>query len=374
MVGVVRKVRRRATRAAGALNRPVRADTRALREDVRKWSASTDRGLRVGTAELLQEIQASREKVRRDLDSVVAKLEQVRSGNARVERELASLAMRLDNVERTALVSARRVAVNCGDGEILVGTSFGLILVAAQDQAVLAGLLEGGDLERGTRLLIERVLSKGAECFVDVGANIGCHSVAAARAMEGRGRVVAIEPYPATAELLRRSLWINGATRTAEVHVVAVGTNPGQSTLYVGTTSGHHSLYPLGDSVPNSADTVEVRVSRLDDLISPGQSVDVLKIDVEGAELDVMRSAQRILEENPDAAIIVEFGPSHLTRTGVSTADWFGTFERHGMNFRVIDAQSGTLVESTVEELQQVSSANLLFARPSAPVWSKALP
>ncbi len=333
--------------------------------------AATERNLRASTADLIQEVQAARESLRRDLDLALDGIEKVRSTVTQLERHLGVLRSQVDRVEDTALVSARRVAVDCGDGGVMVGTAFGLIMVSPRDQAVIAGLLEGGDLERGTRLLIQRILAPGS-CFVDVGANLGCHSVAAARAMQNQGQVIAVEPYPPTADLLRRSLWINGAAGTTEVHEVAAGTGGGRQVLYLGATSGHHSLYPLDNDLSDHGATYEVNVMPLDDIVRPGQHVDLLKIDVEGAELDVLASAHRVLSDNPDVAVVVEFGPSHLSRTGVTPTEWFGAFAAAGMQFRVIDADTGKLRSVTVDELMAVTSVNLLFARASSPVWSKA--
>ena len=95
--------------------------------------------------------------------------------------------------------------------------------------------------------------------------------------------------------------------------------------LYVSTFSGDNSLYPL----PGVETTVAVEVVQLDNELPPGQRIDVAKIDVEGAEIDVECGMSRIIEENPGILIIAEYGPSHLARTGTTPKDWLSTFSSH---------------------------------------------
>lgn len=80
---------------------------------------------------------------------------------------------------------------------------------------------------------------------------------------------------------------------------------------------GHSSLYALPEEDGVGRD-ITIEVTRLDDIIGPDQRLDVVKIDVEGAELDVLAGMDRLVQENPDLAIVAEYGPSHLERVGVT--------------------------------------------------------
>ena len=86
-----------------------------------------------------------------------------------------------------------------------------------------------------------------------------------------------------------------------------------------------------------------------------------------------IKGAQRTIEASPNMGVIVEFGPSHLERTGVSAQSWFQAFEEAKMIYRVIEPLTGTLEEWSIEQLMDVESANLLFARPESDVWTKAV-
>lgn len=272
----------------------------------------------------------------------------------------------LDRIEQYSYASARRVALPC-DGDVLVRSEAGYILCAGSDLAVLATLIETGELERGTRRVIEALLRPG-DCFVDVGANIGIHTLAAGRALRRQGAIHAFEPFDATRRLLQNSVWMNGLAEIATIHASAVSSSAGVKPLYLGTSSGHHSLFALG---ADGGARIDVPTVRLDDVLD--QRVDLLKIDAEGAELDVLDGARRLVADNPGIALIAECGPAHLARTGHTIEAWLAAFAACGLAWRAIDPDTGALADTSPALLAAADSTNLLFARPGAPCWNRLL-
>jgi FkbM family methyltransferase len=271
-------------------------------------------------------------------------------------------ALKLGRIEQYALASARRFAINCGGEQVMVRTEVGFLICSGADQALLAILVESGELEPGTRRVIQRILKPG-DVFIDVGANVGLHTLAAARAMEGRGKIIAFEPFGETARLLEASVWLNGFSSMTEIHRAAVSTATGTHSLYLGNTSGHHSLFPLHAETSLTSRTVEVPLMRIDDVVDKSQPVTLIKIDVEGAELEVLETARQTILRNPDIAIVAEFGPSHLLRTGHKSSEWIGAFTSLGLDYRAINEKTGALEIWSIDQLDDVSSINLLFAR-----------
>jgi FkbM family methyltransferase len=277
----------------------------------------------------------------------------------------------LERIENYACVAARRVAAYCGPNEILVRTAVGYMLCPSTDHALLAQLLETGELEPGTRLLIERIMKTG-HTYVDVGANIGMHVLAAARAMRGQGRIICFEPFPETSRLLEKSVWINGYAGQVSVHNAGVSDRPGRQPLFLGQTSGHHSLFPLASQLASAQPPVEVDLVRLDDALPGNAQVDLIKIDVEGAEIDALAGSVATISRNPDIGLIVEFGASHLQRSSHAVAEWLGHFERLGLSYMAINPETGALEALPPYRLAQTDSVNLFFARTGSTAWQKA--
>jgi len=128
--------------------------------------------------------------------------------------------------------------------------------------------------------------------FVDVGASIGFIAVRAARRVE---RVIAVEPHPERFAYLRRNVELNGLDNVECINC-AVGDVDSTIALYdVDPTLGPH---PLDVSTRRGRGLrYDVPQRRLDDLVS--DDVSVLKIDVEGAEVGVLRGCERVLAGRP---------------------------------------------------------------------------
>ena len=176
------------------------------------------------------------------------------------------------------------------------------LLHPAPEAAVLCSLLGPGDT------------------FLDVGANHGSYSLLAAPAV-APGRVLAFEPQPRLAALVRRSFEAN-RFKNAEVFEVACSDREGEATLYVPRTmSGMGGLYE-GFSGGRGRRRLSVPLRRLDDLLS-GRDLRgrvALKLDVEGSELAVLRGARAFLRERLPL-ILLELNPASARAAGHSVDD-----------------------------------------------------
>jgi hypothetical protein len=226
-----------ASRARRYLLAPVHQDLEMLRLQLVHELAQQSERTRYDMQTMVREFVQHSERTRHDLQTMVREVGQQSEGTRQdIVRELVKdnewLPSHLDRIERHAIASAKRVATPCGKDEILVRTEVGYVLCLASDHAVLACLIESGELERGTRLALQSLLGSG-DVFVDVGAHLGLHTLAAARAMRGQGKIIAFEPFQPTADLLRRSVWMNGFSSLVEIHQTAVSNRSGQERLYL---------------------------------------------------------------------------------------------------------------------------------------------
>jgi FkbM family methyltransferase len=125
--------------------------------------------------------------------------------------------------------------------------------------------------------------------FVDVGAHIGS-IIAAVRRHVPDTRIIAIEAMPEKCASLRSRF------PNIRVHQCAAGESDAEMTFYVNTElSGYSSLVKPRESANHQVTCISVPVRRLDDLVSEDK-VDVVKIDVEGAELGVIRGSSALID------------------------------------------------------------------------------
>ena len=290
--------------------------------------------------------------------------------STQISNSLALLQLLHERVHDVAFRT--RGAILVDDSTFALRTLDGFVLVPRQDTLLLLMLLDAGPegLEPGTRRVLSKLLVPGTT-FVDVGAHIGLLTLAGARAVGASGKVLAIEPVPLCFELLQRSLILNGLAERVEGKCQAVGAHHARCKFFVRDVLGHSSL-TRGEFAADG-DEIEVSVAPLDELVRPSQRVDLIKIDVEGAELAVLEGMTRVIAENPELSIIAEFGPSHLKTADVAAEKWLSAFQNRGFDPFVIDELSGECRRAELPKLKEVESVNILFCRPGSSALARVL-
>lgn len=164
------------------------------------------------------------------------------------------------------------------------------------------------DYERGMTGTIERLVMPADIC-ADVGAHFGYFTLLMAKRTGPRGRVVAFEAYPPNTQQLRANVRVNGYQDWVQVENIAVcDRSSAQVALFPGRERSSAEWNIVGhDTGGNSTvPELEVAATSLDAYFAIGSQVDVVKIDVEGAEADVIRGMRRLLNECRPS-VLVEF-------------------------------------------------------------------
>lgn len=171
-------------------------------------------------------------------------------------------------------------------GKLIIQTLHGvkLLIDPAKDKGVELALYQTGTYEKGTIQLLGDFLKQGS-VFMDIGANIGLMSTIASKIVGEKGRVYAVEANPKTIEVLRHNCAINQC-ENIEILPIALASEKGSAILYENwnVNRGGASLISQGDE-----HGLTVSKERLDDLFSPDSPVHLVKIDVEGFELEVLK-------------------------------------------------------------------------------------
>jgi FkbM family methyltransferase len=223
---------------------------------------------------------------------------QARSGRSRVRRFLQKPWR-----EKAGSIFFRWVHVFPGI-PIPVRLPFGVWWLARND-FVGAALFHGG-FEKTECSFVERFLRTGMT-VLDIGAHHGFYTLLASQKVGPQGRVIAVEASPRERERLHLHSRINGC-KNVRIESCALGEAEGTAELYLvhGTETGCNSLRRPEVSQPT--EVISVRVERLDRVLQERhiEQVDFIKMDVEGAELSVLKGARELLHRRPRPVILAE--------------------------------------------------------------------
>jgi FkbM family methyltransferase len=165
--------------------------------------------------------------------------------------------------------------------------------------------------------IVEHFRPKEGDIVVDVGAHIGRYTIIASKRVGESGKVIAIEAHPGNFEMLNRNVKLNKLTNVTALNY-AVYSKESKLRLYV---PGEESGFTIYNTVTtNRAKTdekfIEVNANTLDNLLLQQQQqhipginhadINWIKIDVEGAEFEVLKGATDILSNSKDIALLIE--------------------------------------------------------------------
>lgn len=175
------------------------------------------------------------------------------------------------------------------------------------------------------------VLQPG-DTFLDVGANGGGMTALACRIVDRSGAVIAVEPQPHLAALVRQTIELNGLD--GRVFETAAGEHDGVATLVVPKRrSGSATLSGSGPG-----ERLDVTVSRVDDLLAEmgDRDVRLMKVDVEGHELAALQGAEQLLRRCRPT-ILFEFNPEALQAARQSAAELLSWLGERGYAFAEVE-------------------------------------
>ncbi len=202
---------------------------------------------------------------------------------------------------------------------------------------------------------------KSGDNYIDIGANIGTTTLTAALAVGDSGQVIAYEAHPETFKYLIRSV-MNNVTLISRItlHNVALGQERGY--VNFSNVKGHDDInHVMNDSSyeknisntkkmnlsMNNSKVLSVPMTRLDDELSPSH-IDLIKIDVEGYELQVFKGANKVL--NRTDAIFFEVFDHNSHMFNYESKDVLCMLCDVGFIIFTIDIEAQTLYEINIKE------------------------
>lgn len=229
---------------------------------------------------------------------------------------------------------------------ILFEDARGLRYVLRPGENARAYLEHGGNYEVAETRFCERYLEPGMTA-VDVGAHIGVYTLLFARLVGSNGRVYAFEPAPANHRRLLENLALNAAENVV-VEEAALFRESGRVTLnlFPEELGAWHSLGRPSHADPSKSyatiepsSSVEVAALTLDEYVARQaiERIDLLKVDVEGAEVDVLEGARATLASRRVGAVLFEASRPQIEALGHDPASAFEALREAGLTVRSLE-------------------------------------
>lgn len=227
--------------------------------------------------------------------------------------------------------------------------------------SVLGRLVYTARYERVEREFVRLFLEPG-DTFVDLGAHFGLFTVLGASAVGEAGRVCAVEPCPSVFGRLEENVALNGFSNVTCL-MEAVSEEAGEATLNV-AVDGWDAWSSLGR--PAAGDHFErtvVPTSTLDGLVDRGliEGASLVKIDVEGWEVRVIRGGRRFLSGDTAPVLLVEFSDEAAVGAGSSCAELYREIESLGYGIYRYDPRRRDIARDPLREAYPYT--NLIAAR-----------
>lgn len=203
-----------------------------------------------------------------------------------------------------------------------------------------------------THWIIQNI--REGDIVLDIGANVGYYTLIAAKLVGEKGRVYAFEPEPVNFEILGQNVKLHGFQNVV-LEQKAVSDENGSIKLYLDELNkGHHRIY----QTEQNRSSIDVEAVTLDDYFSNYTGkIDFVKIDTEGAEVVILKGMEKILNENENIRMAVEFWPVGLNGFGAKGEELLSILQSH--DFILFDMGS-SFPDGFIPEIIERDAADLL--------------
>ncbi len=219
-----------------------------------------------------------------------------------------------------------------------------------------------GTYEELESKIMEEKIEMG-NIVVDVGANIGLHTLNMARIVGNTGQVFAFEPDPSNFEILGKNVKINNYQNII-LEKKAIGDKHGRTTLYQSDHPGKHRIFPQTEQAKSQ---VQVELTNLDNYFDSDMidKINFIKIDVEGLEFSVLKGMKNILKNSKKIKILFEFMPENTMEVGFTPIELLNYLTSNDFKLYCMDNKTKKLlyVSNNEEIVKLCSTTNNTISR-----------
>ena len=205
------------------------------------------------------------------------------------------------------------------------------------------GRLEGFEMELFSRFVKPRIT------MLDIGANMGVYSLTSSNVIGDKGKIIAFEPDKDHVKTFTKSIKANGF-ENIKLYPFAVSDKNETLVFHADTfNSGNNQVAKENE---NNKNELHVQAVCLDDFLKDMPTVDLIKMDIQGAEYFAFIGMKTLLERNPDVVVFAEYWKKGLEKMNVNPADYINLLASFHFNFYKIDNDS--------RQVKQIHTSDIL--------------
>tara|TARA_Y100001970_G_scaffold294299_1_gene450052 strand:+ start:7425 stop:8258 length:834 start_codon:yes stop_codon:yes gene_type:complete len=183
--------------------------------------------------------------------------------------------------------------------------------------------------------------------ILDIGANIGFYTIQFAKAVNKNGIVFAVEPANNNIDMLKKNIEINEVKNVRIINkAISSKTDSGELFLSEGH-SGDHRIYETNEK----RESVIVNTITVDAIVNNEKRVDLIKMDIQGAEHLAIQGMNETIDRFPNIIIVTEFSPSMLNSSGGNPIKFVQYFVDKGFKIKFFDEKKKSLQSTNIEAL-----------------------
>jgi len=191
---------------------------------------------------------------------------------------------------------------------------------------------------------LKKFIKKG-DCFFDIGANIGLFSLHASKIIGDHGKIIAFEPTPITFNRLKSNIEIN---RFLNIKTENIGLSDTCGMIKFHTSNDGYDAWNSFATLTDIGECSEIDVTTdtLDNYIQTNniEKIDLIKLDVEGWELNVLKGAKELLSRSDSPVLLVEFTETNAFAAGYYCGELFDFVKSFGYEWYSYNVESNKLI------------------------------
>lgn len=179
------------------------------------------------------------------------------------------------------------------------------------DPGISRTLLLFGKRELEHKIILQNVLKPDMR-VLDIGANIGYYAIMESKLVGPNGKVIAVEPSPNNISLLKRNLNLNNC-HNVDVYEAAISDVNDEREFFIANSSNLNTFHNTGSGIHDlTGETIKVKTKTVIEMMKTTGTVDLIRMDVEGHEVEVIRGMLPAIQNGEIAPMIIF--ETHITR------------------------------------------------------------